>query len=1126
MALLALISAHAGLAQTAASEILGRVTDATSAGVVGAKVTDTHVATGHVQTQMTNQDGDYTFALVDIGEHTVKVEKEGFLARTVTGLRVETQQKARIDFALEVGSVKQNVEVVAQAVVLDTENAAVGQVIDNQRVVDLPLNGRNIIQLAVMAPGVQYGLRSGLGDGQTGFPIQGEGMSVIADGQREVHESITLDGIESIMPVYNISTFNPSIDAIEEFRVQTGLYSAEFGYSSGARVEVTMKSGTNQFHGTLFEFLRNDALDAKSYFLNFQIPANATLQKKNRLRRNQFGTFAGGPIIPNRTFWSFDYEGRRESNESVATTFWPNQDFRSGNFSTLLTPATNPSTGRPFRASIAIFDPLTGMPFPNNILPASRISPGALNVMNKYIPLPDFQQADVLAYDVSRNVALPITADQYFGRLDHNLTSRDKLFGRVALQTSNQVAHQINPNFPQFKESDAYNVATGWVHTFSPSILNEFRFGINNWGDNFTSPRTNTNFDINSLGIGQYHVVGDGNRNLTPLEQGVPTMSFSGSGFSLGDVQGRLDNSWSYQSYETLSINRGKHLIKTGGSFVHVAGNRLAANLTQGTLAFSSNESGYDFASFLLGYPDASQTPQGYPGVNMRSQRFGGFATDDWKVTPKLSVSFGFRFDYLGNPYDLLGQVRTLSFLHPYTTSAGQQVPTLYPIPRSSQAMGKIWDQAPGYAQPRLGIAYRPASKWVIRTGAGRFTSPEHFVQISTANLQPPLAGSYKYNNLTVPVAGGATRMFSPGASVYTLDAPFGATPTLGPQIAYLIQPDRKERDVWQWNFDIQRELPGGAVLDVGYVGSKTTHSANSVGGINEAQPSLNTNFQALRPYPFFYDPASPALGLQQLGQLQEFDASANQHYQALQVKVSRQFKNGFAAGLAYSYSKANGDGEDGGNENGGRQIAANRANSRAVTSFNLTHNAVINFVWDVPFGKTLHGVPGVLLKGWQTNGIISLRTGFPWTPTEGSNDLNTGGDGDPVRPDRLQDGRLSNPTRQLWFNPQAFQRTSCNIASRPDLCHFGSAGRNIMTSPGQRNLDGSVFKNFVVNERVKLQFRTELFNAFNTPYFGQPTNIGFVSNQSIVPDAPNQGQITNLRGSMRVIQFGLKVIY
>ena len=230
--LLVLSMAAAGIvtAQTAATEILGRVIDSTGAAVAGAKVTETHVATGQTQTQMTNQDGEFTFPLVEIGEHTVRVEKDGFVSRTVTGLRVETQQKARVDFRLEVGSLKQSIEVQASAVVLDTESAAIGAVIDNARVVDLPLNGRNIMQLAVMAPGVQYGSRSGLGDGQTGFPIQGEGMSVIANGQREVHQSVTLDGIEATTPLYNITSFNPSIDAIEEFRVQTGSYSAEFGY--------------------------------------------------------------------------------------------------------------------------------------------------------------------------------------------------------------------------------------------------------------------------------------------------------------------------------------------------------------------------------------------------------------------------------------------------------------------------------------------------------------------------------------------------------------------------------------------------------------------------------------------------------------------------------------------------------------------------------------------------------------------------------------------------------------------------------------------------------------------------------------------------------------------------------
>lgn len=781
---LALVAA--GFSQTTGTGILGLVTDTSGATIEGAKVTITRKATGEVSVRSTNGAGEYTFPLVEVGEYSVRVEKEGFRAKTVSGLKVETQQQARVNFVLEIGSVNETVEVTASAVALQTENAAIGQVIDNKRVGDLPLNGRNMIQLAVMVPGVQYGSRSGLGDGQSGFPIPGEGMSVIANGQREVHQSVTLDGVEAITPLYNITSFTPSIDAIEEFKVQTGSYSAEFGFSSGARVEVTLKSGTNQLHGAVFEFLRNDALDAKSYFLNFQVPAGTPQLKKNRLRRNQFGTVVSGPIIPNRTFWTFNYEARREISEQVQTAFWPNQSFRGGDFSALLTPATNPSTGRPYRAPIVIFDPVTGIPFANNIIPSSRIAPGAQNMISKYLPLPDFQQNDILDYTAQRNVGIPIDSHQYFGRLDHNLTARDKLFGRVALQASQQTINQINPNFPQNRDSEAYNVATGWIHTFNGALLNEFRFGINNWGDNFLNPRSNTNFDVDSLGIGQWRVVGDGNRKLTPVEAGIP-----GIGFTIGDQQGRTDDTYSYQFFDSLSYIRGRHAFKVGGAYVWAAMDRRAANLTQGTLSFSPNESGYDFASFLLGYPDQSQTPQGYPAVNMRSTRFGVFFTDDWKVTPNLSVSYGFRFDYLGDPYDELGQVRTLSFKYPYTTPAGAVIPTLYPIPRSDTAKHKIWDQAAGYKQPRLGIAYRPSSKWVIRTGAGRFTSPQHFVQISTMNLAPPISGNYQYNAVTDPM--GSTRIFRAGSQILTLDQPFGTGITLKPQ-AVLYDPTRSQR--------------------------------------------------------------------------------------------------------------------------------------------------------------------------------------------------------------------------------------------------------------------------------------------------------------------------------------------
>lgn len=1111
----------AAFGQTSATEILGLVKDSTGSAVPGAKVTITRTATGQTLSRNSNEAGEYIFPLIEIGDWTVRVEKQGFRSQTVTGLKVETQQKARVDFTLEIGSVSETVEVTATGAVLETENSTVGQVIENKRVSDLPLNGRNIIHLAAMVPGVQYGSRSGGADGQGGFPIPGGGMSVIANGQREVHQSISLDGVESITPLYNISSFTPSVDAVEEFKVQTGSYSAEFGQSSGARVEVSMKSGGNQLHGTAWEFLRNDAFDAETYFLNFQRPAGAGRLNKDRLRRHQFGGFISGPVIKNRTFWSFNYEERQQTQEAVATAWWPSNDFRRGDFSLLLNPPNNPATGRPVRAPITIFDALNGTPFAGNILPASRLHPGAQNVIKTYLPQPDFQQLDPLDFTVRRALPGVVTARQYFGRLDHNFSSKDRVFGRFALDKSKWVQNFINPNFPEDRYSDAYNVATQWLHTFSANVLHEFRFGINNWGDQYINPRTGSDFDVDTLGIGKFRVAGDGNRKFNKAETGVP-----GIGFTIGDQNGRIDDTYSYQVADNLSVIRGKHTLKTGVLIVHAAMDRFAANLTRGALAFSPNESGHEFASFVLGYPTRAQTAEGYPSVNMRSRRVGAYISDEWKVRPNLSVTAGFRFDYMGNPYDKLGHVRTVAIERPYTIpGTNTQIPTLFPEVSSDAAKKKFWKQVAPFWQPRLGIAYRPTNKWVVRTGIGQYTSPQHFVQISTANLMPPLSGFQQYDAITDPIAGTPVRRFRAGLPILTLDDPFVGSQANPPVSVWRLEPDRQERDNWQWSFDLQRELPYQMSLTVGYVGSKTSHSANSYENFNGALPSMDSNFQARRPIRQFYDPSQPAKGVQTLGRIFAFDSYSNQHYHGLQTKLERRYSKGLTFGVSYTYSKANGDGEDGGNEGAQRQVALDRAGSRGRTAFDMTHNAVIHYVYEIPLGKSLKGPAGMLLAGWQTNGIISLRSGFPWTPTVGANDLNTGGDGTPIRPDRLRDGRLPDGTRnrQLWFDPSAFQRVTCQNAARPDLCHYGNSGRNIMDSPGQRNLDLSMFKNFAVTEAIKIQFRAEAFNTFNTPYFGAPTNLGFATPNSVTPDAPRVGEIRSLRAAMRVLQFGLK---
>jgi hypothetical protein len=335
------------------------------------------------------------------------------------------------------------------------------------------------------------------------------------------------------------------------------------------------------------------------------------------------------------------------------------------------------------------------------------------------------------------------------------------------------------------------------------------------------------------------------------------------------------------------------------------------------------------------------------------------------------------------------------------------------------------------------------------------------------------------------------------------------------------VPPDYKHGDVWKWSFDIQRELPQNMAVTIGYVGSKGSHTGNSVGNYNQPTPSPDTNVQARRPYQQFYDPAVTARGVQTLSTIRYIDSYGENFHHGLQMKLDRRFAKGLAGGLAYTFSKSHGDGENGGQEGVSYQDPLNRVGSRGRFRFDQRHVFVANFVWELP-GRNLKGPLGYIIGGWQSNGIFAVRSGFPFTVSQGG-DINTGG---PVRPDQVGDPYKDNPTRAQWFNPQAFQRVTCNIPSRQDLCRFGTFGYNVMSGPGQRNLDFSVFKNFPFKERFNIQFRAEALNATNTPYFGDPGGIGFSSANQLTPDTSRMGEARSLRNPMRIMQFGLKLLF
>jgi hypothetical protein len=1129
--------------QTSSTGVLGTVIDAAGAVVPGAAVTLLRVATGETRHVNTTSTGDFTFPLIEPGEYTVKVAMPGFKVAERRGVSVEYQQRARVDFRLDVGGATETVEVTSSAVQLKTDDAGIGGLIENRRIVELPLNGRNIAGLAVLIPGVQYGIRTGF-DGQDGFPIPGALVAVSANGQREVNQQVTLDGVVATEARVNTMVFSPSIDAIQEMKVQTSSYSAEYGQNSGAIVQVSMKSGTNALHGTLYEFLRNDKLSAANYFLNFQLPVNSIRTRKNALRRNQFGSFVGGPVLlpklyngKDRTFWSFNYEGRRETIETPTRAFFFPADFRRGDFSRLLTPLIR--NGVAVRRPTVIFDPLTGEPFRDmqgnitNIIPPSRVNKAAQDYINRFMPLPTFEQEDLLDQNIEKNVPSFIRSNQVFLRVDHNFSQKDRVFVRLAQDRAHRNQGNINPNYNVFTDTLSTNVASQFIHIFTPQVINEFRYGLNKANDDFYNPRTNTDFDLDSLGIGPFRVASENNRKLTRREVGLPP-----TGILPGDsdVGNGFNFNTSHQFNNNLSVVRRNHTFKAGIDVRMQALSRAAANQPRGNIACC--QGGYALAGWLMGFPTAATTAEGMPFTAPRQTRWSAYVLDEWKVTRKLTANVGLRWDYFEVPVDADGGWRSLRLDILTRATDGRSYPTMVPTPGTKN--WKSYQRDNRYFMPRIGLAYRASDKWVIRSGFGWFANAQQLNNFTILNLQPPRSGTftftpvtdlfqtlqYEYNERVYDIQ---MRRFRPGTQVITLDNLFpgqGTAPAR--QNLTVMPPNNRSSNKLEWSFDIQRALPWNSQLSVAYVGSKTTNLDNNLSNFNSPDPSTNNDIDGRRPYQWFVDP-DINLAPRRLGTIRYLDSYANSHYHGLQVHAEKRYSHGLVMGLAYTYSKALGEGygrnEGGGAVGGIYQNPRDRRADKGRYGFDVTHNAVINYVYEMPFLKRFQGVPGWFLAGWQTNGIVTLRTGFPFNLAGGT--INTGS---ASRPDRLRDGRLGDKaTRQNWFDTTAFGRVDCNIAAHPEICHFGSMGSAALISPANRIADFTIFKNWKVarlGEQGRVQFRSEFFNLLNTPNFGVPNGITFSTLDTLVADGPRDGEIRSLRTPMRIVQLGLKVYF
>src|SRR5262245_1931169 len=561
-------------AQTVSTEILGLVSDSTGAVIPGASIKATRLATGDVRITTTNETGNYVFPLLDIGEYQVACSAAGFKTEIVPKMMVELQQKVRIDFHLQVGEQVETIEVKAATALLRTEDATLGSVIESRRVVELPLNGRNFSQLATLMPGVIYGTSRNGNSGQGGTPIPGQTVQIAANGQRDIQQRITLDGVVATEPRINTMSFTPSIEAIEEFKVQSAVYSAEFGVNSGAQVNVAIKSGTNSLHGALFEFVRNDRFDARGFFL----PPS---QPKNKLRRNQYGGVVSGPVKKDRTFWLFNWEARNERRATPSTTSAPTEAMRNGDFSELLLPGNRwyPRDANP-AATRAIRLPGSAAPFPNNIIPPSLINRVSRNLLTWKDKSP-FPQGGFILYpnidaqaqairspiNYAGSDTLNIDSNQFLGRIDHRFGSNDRLFARYIIVNATADMIPLPIVSEVTNDNRSQNLAVGWTRIISPTILNDLRYGYNRTHTDFIGPLTNVGFDMRALGL-DFRVAGDNNRTLNPNETGLPIISIAGySGINYVREPGQLDLVYVHEIANSTTVNRGRHNFKFGGTY-------------------------------------------------------------------------------------------------------------------------------------------------------------------------------------------------------------------------------------------------------------------------------------------------------------------------------------------------------------------------------------------------------------------------------------------------------------------------------------------------------------------------------------------------------------------------------
>ncbi len=1079
------------------SGIQGVITDSTGGVIPAADVTVTNVATGVEYEAQSNETGLYSVPFLSPGTYSLTAQTEGFAPSTRENLKLDVQQIARVDFTLSVGTVAEVVEVSAAAALLESEQAAMGQVIENQRIVEMPLNKRNYLELAQLSVGILPGATVGAGT----RPGRNE-AGFVGMGMRGYQNNVMIDGIDNGSRAgggplgFEAQASKPSVDAVGEFKVVTNNMSAEYGFRMGPKVLVSIKSGSNELHGSAFEFVRNEKLDATNFF------ANRSGAEKPTLRQNQFGGTLGGPIIKNKTFGFFSYQGTRiRLGRSFLATV-PSSLARSGdfsmertNFNQIFDPATTVGTGADASRE----------PFPNNAIPANRFDPVSTPLLSRY-PASNIEGREFGFNNYFRAPSDADDTDQYDFRVDHNLSDSDRLFFRMSIRRQFRVNQSPLPveaggQGGQTVDLNGDNLAFNWTHSFSPTLHNEARFGFTHFPTRFdTLIQEPLNATLGIKGA-PGDTFGDG------FDQGFSFFNINGYN-NLGTpcCWPNINNMDNIQIVNNLLWQKGNHGIKFGFDYRRLNIFREAMRFRRGQFLFnrvftaeqpnigrSRARTGNGLAEMMLG--TVGQTRVGNPaGENAVVPYTGIYVQDDWKVTPRLTLTLGLRWELFNRGYYPKGHIPGRTGVSNYITAynglpAGQE--EYWDRPEDGSDCG-CENDLNNFA-PRVGFAYRLNEKTVIRASGGIFYGEGDIVTDGSAwSRQVP-----DFTEIITPTFDNITpvTLVKDGFLPVTLPAA-EPLPNTGASASYRSQPTQYAS---QWFIDIQRELPENTVWIIGYQGS-STHFMQYRFDINNPgpHPTIPARRRRLRP-----QRTGVTLG----------EPGANASYNALVTRLEKRFSKGVTFLTSYTWSH-NIDNNTQFLDTGLFNVANHydRGAERASANIDMTQSFTSSFTWQLPFGKdraigsNWGGAADAILGGWQVGGLVSLRTGFPFEVTFPGDPQNSGTTN---RGNRVGSGVLSNPTIDNWFDQSAF------VVSEPGV--YGTTGRNILRGPGGKNFDFMLGKRFRMPwEGHTVQFRFEAFNFTNTPQFGQP--VGGMLRAAT-------GTI-NRAGEPRRIQFGLKYLF